>query len=162
MFSLSPLYCFTSTTFPSDLSASLFSNFLLPSLSLQASQHTLDTVFSFLFFSHPLKSSTPFHWPTCKGFPNLMSTFSTDLSCASQMGISLWMSSNLSSPQLNFLRDDHSTIGQLFKKGKIKIIFSFPLSLNKSLGFFFFSNSSLTFTFYCHYQSPSSFIPKII
>lgn len=61
------------------------------------------------------------------------------------------LSTNIFSPPLNFLTDDHSILHQLFKRAKSKIIFFLHLPLTNLFYFFFHSGV----TFYCYSRTYS-------
>lgn len=67
------------------------------------------------------------------------------------------LSTNISSPPLNFLTDDHSILDQLFKRAKSKIIFFLHLPLT-NLFYFFFIQVLLSIVTVEHIHICSQFI----
>lgn len=72
------------------------------------------------------------------------------------------LSTNIFSPPLNFLTDDHSILHQLFKRAKSKIIFFLHLPLTNLFYLFLFRCYFLLLQQNIFTYVHSSFIPKII
>lgn len=112
------LYCFTSGSPPSSptslSSISLFP-FFLPFPSSQPVP--LKVVFTFLPFSHPLKSSTPLYFPpNANDLQNMILTLVLSPHLQTTDGHFPLKAHNISSQQLTFHINHHSILGQLFRR----------------------------------------------